>query len=183
MYTTPFASLRVPEIDDVDINQGLINLATDIQFRAEANAARLAEVQRRRGVGLANTSSTALANGAVVAVPFNSETWDSDGYFNPGSNTIVTLTRGLWRVYASAQLLGSGTLSWALMDVTGSTYGAVFAKQTGAFAASVSSTANLAGSGIFYTAGETITMHVLQSSGGAGSIILARMYVMRLGRI
>lgn len=183
MYRTPFASLRVPSIDDTDPPQGLINLATDIQFKADVNAARLAEVRRRRGVALSSNAATALASGSLVAVPFDFEEWDTDNHFTVGSPTIVTLPRGLWLVYASALFIGSGSLSWSLMDVTGSVSGAIFARQNGTFAASVTSTSELSGSGMFYTTGENLTMHLLQSSAGAGSIVQAKFRAMRIGSV
>jgi hypothetical protein len=183
MYTTPFASLRVPAVDDENMRQGLIDLATDIQYKCDRNLARLTELRRRRGAGVVSNSGIAVASGAVVTVAFNQERWDSDGYFDPGSNTIVTLTRGLWLVNATASFSGSGTLSWSLFDVAGSVYGNVIGKQNGPFATGITSLTWLAATGLFYSTGETLTMHVLQSSGGAGTLSSASLTVMKIGNL
>lgn len=181
MYTTPFASLRVPDVDDTDMNQALVDLATDIQWRADRNLARIAELSRRRGFLVQSTSSPAMPNGSIVTVPFDTVQWDTGGFLT--SSTVVTLTRGLWIIAAALSMDGSGSLIWSLMDVVGSTYGNVTAKQNGAFSASVTSISWLSSSGLMYTTGETISMHALQSSSGAGSMGLGYMAGAKIGNL
>lgn len=183
MFTTAYASLRVPTIDDLDMRQALIDLATDVQYRTERNAARLAELKRRRGVGVRAGSGASMGSGSVVTVPFTTESWDTDDYFNPASNTIVTLPRGLWMVYAGISMNGNGTLSWSLMTVAGSVYGNIFANQNGTFGGSITTLSWLAGSGIFYTNGETVSLTGVQASTGTGSLSQAAMIIMKLGNV
>lgn len=183
MYTTAYASLRVPHVDDTDMRQALIDLATDVQYRSERNAARLAELRRRRGVCVRASSGQSMGSGSVVTVQFTTESWDTDGYFNPASNTIVTLPRGLWMVYAGISMNGNGTLSWSLMTVTGSVYGNIIGNQNGTFSALATTLSWLSGSGIFYTNGETVSMTGVQASLGTGSLAGAAMIIMKLGNV
>jgi hypothetical protein len=183
MYTTPYASLRVPSLDDTNMQQALIDLATDIQFRSSRNQARLDEIRRRRGVCVRASSGLAMGSGSVVTIQFTTEVWDTDGYFNPSSNTVVTLPRGLWMVTAGVVMDGSGSLTWSLMDVAGASYGNIAAKQNGPFASSVASSSWLSASGIFYTTGENVSMHALQASGGAGSLGSAVMVIYKIGNL
>ena len=181
MYTTPFASLRVPDVDDTDMDQSLLNLATDIQWRLDRNLARLAELSRRRGILVNCYSSPSMGSGAVVTVPFDNVSWDTDGYFT--SSTTITLTRGLWLIAGSSSISGSGSLTWALTVVTGSTYGNILGKQNGPFSASVTSLSWVSGTGLLYTDGEDISMYSVQSSSGTGSMGITTLAAAKIGNL
>jgi len=181
MYRTPFASIRVPDIDDVDMRQALIDAFTDIQYRTERNAARVAELQRRRGAAVSAVYGTPLASGAVVTVPWGAELYDSDAYVDLAvSTTNVVVPRGLFLVTASAAFIGSGNINTAQVNIAGSVSTNIASTQSGPFG--YTSLVTLSTVGVFYSAaGENVTMTVYQISGGAGIINSAEMAVAKIG--
>lgn len=182
MYRTPFASLRVPDIDDVDMPQGLIDLATDIQWRAESNAARLAEVKRRRGCYVESTSQT-INHSSLTALSWVDTIYDTDGYVNiPSFPTRITVPRGVYLVTAGTQFSGTGNLNTAYLQIYTSVWGTVSVTQTGPIS---TPTASLTTSGILYSpAGEYITVNCYQmSSVGAGTIFGGTAKVAKIGNL
>lgn len=181
MYRTPFASIRVPDVDDVDMRQSIINTFTDIQYRVERNAARVAEIQRRRGAKVSAVYGTALASGAVVTVPWGAELYDSDAYVDLAvSTTNVVVPRGLFLVTASAIFTGSGNINTSQINIAGSVTSNIASTQGGPFGST--SLAALSTVGLVYSAaGENITMTVYQISGGAGIISSAELTVAKIG--
>src|SRR4030065_550510 len=105
MFRTPYGSIRVPDVDDVNMDQALVDMATDMQYRTDRNSARLAEVMRRRGVMVEAPGTTPMASGAVVTAIWSDVLWDTDDYVDlVVSTTAIVLPRGLFLITGSALL-------------------------------------------------------------------------------
>ena len=183
MYRTSFASLRVPDLDDPNMDQALVDLATDIQYQTDRNAARVLEMRRRRGALVENTAMPAMASGAVVTAVFGDEVYDTDNYVDlVANNTRIVVTRGLWLVTGSVFALGGGDLNTLLLSIGGSVFGNITFNQNGPFGSTSDGTSSASGL-LYSTAGENVTMTVTQLSPGAGTLISARMAVAKIGNL
>jgi hypothetical protein len=181
MYRTRFASLRCPDLDDTNPETALRNLATDIQYHAERNAARVEELKRRRGVYVYG-DGTALPSGALTTAVWDGEDYDTDGYFDPAvSTSYITVPKGVFLVSASCTINGGGPLNFAYMIVIGSVFVPPIAvNQNGPFTYDYGSP--ITATGILpSSATQTVTVKCFQSSAGAGTINGQRLKVAKIG--
>lgn len=181
MYRTQFASIRVPDVDDTNMPQALIDAGTDIQYATERNAARLDEVKRRRGA-FVEGGSQALPNSTLVAAIWTDVIYDTGTYVNLGTfPTRVTVPRGLHLVTASMIMNGGANLNTAYLEIASPTYGILVNTQVGPIN---SSAATLTIQGPIYSvAGEYVTVSCFQISGAVGSISLSSCKVAKIGTL
>lgn len=128
MLSTGYASLRYPDIDDVDINQSTLDLLSDIEYRNNANAARLAELKRSRGAWLQFNGSINAASSSTVLSTYTSELLDSDNYANLAvNNDRIILPKGVFLVTASTLMTCSFDMTTTQMEILfgGSVYASV----------------------------------------------------------
>lgn len=183
MYRTPFASLRVPDIDDVNQPGALVNLAADIQYRTEANKSRVSEVKRRRGVYLNGVLSMPVPNSALTVVQWDSVNYDTDDYVNLSvSATNITVPSGVFLVTANIGVLSSAAINTLYVIISGTTYGTIAVNQFGPAAVATSAIVSLAG--LFHSPlGETVTVSCYQVSGAAGSLYSSRFTLAKIGNL
>lgn len=185
MYRTMFASLRVPDIDDTNQAEGLLNLSTDIQYCTARNEARLKELERRRGAHVSTSASSVipLPNGIFVTIPWDTVTYDSDNYVDLSvSTTNIVVPKGVFIVSGSGHTSGTGIVNTAWISISGSVYGTIASNQCGPFASSRSVLISLVG--IFYSvAGENVTMRFMQTSGAAASLSTSNLSIAKIGNL
>lgn len=184
MYRTRFASLRVPEVDDTDQAQGLLNLSTDIQYAVDRNMARVDEIKRRRGVYLWSSLSTLFPNTTTTLVEWSDIDYDTDGYVDLSTSlTNVTVPPGVFLISGTIQLDFSGlTVNTMYALISGSTFGPIAINQFGPAAGSAFVPISLVGL-LYSQAGETVTMTGYQISGATVPLFNASLVVSKIGNL
>lgn len=167
MFRTPVMSIRVPDVDDTDIPGALLDMMTDVEYIIDRQSARIAEIRRRNGALLTDSSAVVLPTGANTTIQWGAVTFDTDGYTNIiAAPANIVLPDGIWWIYFNAIIIGAGALADACAQLNGSV--------SGALCYSISPTTQTSTNVSISTlvkGGETFTASVYQNSGGNGSLI------------
>jgi hypothetical protein len=181
MYRTPFAGIRVPDVDDTDIATAMTNMLTDIEYEIGKYSSVVDEITRRRGARV-DGGAVALPVSVYVSCQFASEIWDTDNYFNIASPTVLSVGTGVFLASGSAIVLGGGVLSTVHIRINGSVAGAISANSGGPFNTATSIMQSTVG--IFAsTAAQTLTLDCYQKSAGAGQIASSEFRIAKLSEL
>lgn len=156
---------------DADANAGAV------EFYDGASWLPLALAQPPRAI-VARTTNQSINNNTVTAVSFDSEVLDPDGLITVTATTITLARAGVYMLAGGATFTNNATGDrLLLLNVGGSE---LIGGGNSAPASATNTTRMNAAQCILANASDTITMTVLQTSGGALNLTGARLSVIRL---
>lgn len=174
--------IRYPGLDDGDIPTSLSETMTDIDALLASLSALYEDARRRDGAMVTHLgASTALPNGVITTMTYNTENYDDNGYVDLAvNNTRINLTSGVWLVMANCVFGGVGRPVSASVRVMAQFQGIITENQHGQFGTSTTSSASCFG--VIATTGEYIYGQCSRwdSGGAAGTYGWRRLQAFRI---